>query len=332
MQQGPPGRPRTGARWVVLIYSLPPHPSKDRVRVWRKLQKLGALALKSSVYLLPDRADLFESFHWLAEEIQGLGGQATLMRVDRIENLTDARIVSLFRAARDEEYQEVVKGLREDLNALETLPRDRTGQALRGLEEIIKEARRRLDEIQAIDYFGARGRTEASRLLQRLRSRLTAVQASRPRQVTSSQPLSPAAFRGRLWVTRARPHIDRLASAWLIRRFIDPRATFGFTTHQRPPRQGVPFDMFGVEFGHHGEDCTFETLLKRFGLRDGRLKAIGEIVHDADLKDGKFARTEATLLDQIIRGLATTTADDQELLRLGLALFDAVYATLGERK
>ena len=156
--------------------------------------------------------------------------------------------------------------------------------------------------------------------------RLRTVEA-RPRPTTRRhQTALPP--RGSTWVTRPRPHIDRIASAWLIRRFCDPDAKFTFADAADAARKGVPFDVLGADFGHQGEDCTFETVVKRFGIKDRRVKDIAEIVHEADLHDGKFTRNESTGLDLAIAGLAASIADDHELLERGMAIFDGLYAVL----
>src|SRR5262249_37009391 len=143
-------------------------------------------------------------------------------------------------------------------------------------------------------------------------------QTARP----APSPVSIESLKGRRWVTRPRPHIDRIASAWLIRRFIDPEAAILFVPPAEFPPDALPFDALGAEFGHQGEDCTFETFIRRCGLRGRRLGALAEIVHEVDLKDQKFHREEARGFDLVIRGLLATTKDDQEVLARGLAIFD----------
>jgi hypothetical protein len=135
-------------------------------------------------------------------------------------------------------------------------------------------------------------------------------------------------LRGRLWATRPRPHIDRLASAWLIKRFIDRDARFLCAPPDRFPPEAIPFDVMGAEFGHQGEDCTFETLFRRSGLDDPRLTVLAEIVHEADLRDGKFDRPETDGVNLAVRGLAASIKDDDELVAQGLLLFDGLYAAL----
>jgi len=150
--------------------------------------------------------------------------------------------------------------------------------------------------------------------------------------VSQAARLDLATLQGRQWATRPRPHVDRIASAWLIKRFLDPAAEFVFAPPDDVPAGAIPFDMAGVEFGHHGDHCTFETLLHRAGLHDRRLDAIAEIVHEADLRDGKFPREEARGLDLVLRGLLAAVKDDHEALTQGLTLLDGLYSTIEERR
>jgi hypothetical protein len=138
-------------------------------------------------------------------------------------------------------------------------------------------------------------------------------------------------YTGRIWVTRPRPGIDRSASAWLIRRYIDKKARFVFATDEEAPPGAVPFDMYHGGFGHRGEDCTFETLEKTFRIRDKRVEVIGQIIHDADLLDAKFGRKEGFGVDAILGGWASTGAPDKELLARGMELVAALYSSISEK-
>ena len=138
-------------------------------------------------------------------------------------------------------------------------------------------------------------------------------------------------LKGRRWVTRPRPHIDRIASAWLIKRFIDADAQFLFAPPAEFPHDAIAFDAPGVELSHQGEDCTFETLVKRASLRDRRLKRLSEIVHEADLRDGKYPHEEARGIDVAVRALLAASADDHQVLAQGMALFEGLYATTSRK-
>jgi hypothetical protein len=304
--------------WLLLLLSLPPTPSSLRVRTWRKLRALGAVALKSGAYLLPFSPDRYEQFQWLAQEVQRDGGEATLLKVDRVENMKQPDIVRLFHEARNADYAAITDRYRKL----------RSSKQPRGPEELGRLARE-LDRLADIDFFDSPGRQEALRAREAADRRLTGPfkSAARP----AGRPVFEA-LQGRRWVTRPRPHVDRIASAWLIKRFIDPAAEFVFAAPDDLPPDAIPFDMAGVEFGHQGDHCTFETLLDLSRLRDRRLATLAEIVHEADLRDGKFQREEARGLDLVLRGLLAAVKDDHEALGQGLTLFDGLYSTIGERR
>jgi hypothetical protein len=303
--------------WLLLLLSLPPRPSSLRVRAWRRLKALGAVALKSGAYLLPFSPDRYEQFQWLAQEVQKDRGEATLLKVDRVENMKQPEIVRLFHEARNADYASLTDRYRKLGSA----------KRPRAAEELARLARE-LDRLADIDFFEAPGRQQALRAREAAERRVPGLPKA------GAQPagrLDLGALQGRRWATRPRPHVDRIASAWLIKRFLDPAAEFVFAAADELPADTIPFDMAGVEFGHQGDDCTFETLLHRSGLRDRRLVAIAEIVHEADVRDGKFQREEARGLDLVLRGLLAAIKDDHEALAQGLTLFDGLYSTIGER-
>jgi hypothetical protein len=304
-------------RWLILLVSVPPRPSSLRVRVWRRLRALGAVALKSAAYLLPFSPEREEQLQWLSQDIQRHGGEATLLRVPRIENVSDEDIVRRFRAARDADYARLAERYRRLGKGGRRRPEGELGRAARELARVIE-----------IDFFEAPGRIEVERLRDVAEARTRKQEPSRRGE--SPPRLDLAALRGRAWATRPRPHVDRIASAWLIKRFLDPGAQFVFAQVDDLPPSATPFDTPGAELGHQGEDCTFETLLRRSGLSDARLEAIAQIVHEADLRDGKYPREEARGLDLVLRGLLHAVKDDQEVLAQGLTIFDGLYASLGE--
>ena len=313
-------------RWLTLLLTVPPAPIRHRVGVWRKLKRMGAVPLKGSGWMLPETPETTELFQWLAQEVQSVRGQAMLLRVDGIETMGEDQVAALFHEARADDYQAVMRGCR-DLLAQVDRQRSARGSS-ESLKTRLEALRRELDRVQAIDHLQsplggkARGLWESVAARVRALDARPAVRRRRPRE-------RPPA--GSTWVTRPRPHIDRIASAWLIKRFVDDQARFAFADAADAPRKGIPFDILGAEFGHQGEDCTFETLLRRFELKDRRLKALAEIVHEADLRDGKFARPEAAGVDLALRGFAATIHDDHELLDRGMAVLDGLYATLKSR-
>jgi hypothetical protein len=312
--------------WLTVLLSLPATPTRHRVGVWRKLQRIGAVRLKGSAWLLPETPETKELFEWLVQEVESSRGEATLLHVDRIETMREEQARALFHKARETDYEPIVRGCRD---VLAHLDRARASHRTSFAQFRVKlEAlKRELDRIQTIDYLGSPAGQRARDLWDRAVKRLTAAEA-RPTKAGAHQRGGALPAASSTWVTRPRPHIDRIASAWLIKRFFDPDAKFVFAEPDDAPKKGIPFDILGVEFGHQGDDCTFETLAKRFGIKDRRVKVIGEIVHEADLHDGKFARTEATGVNLAIAGLAEGTHDDHELLERGMAIFDGVYSAL----
>ena len=301
-------------RWLLLIHQIPPKPDYFRVKVRRRLERIGAVALKNSVYVLPHRDQCLEDFRWLLREVVAEGGDATLCEAAVVEGISTPEIVALFGAQREAEYADVIA-------TVQGLDDQGEGASESQLDGELGRLRRRLEEIQAIDYFETPGRRAAERAL-------AALEARRRRPANSSGGIER--MRGHTWVTRQNVYVDRIASAWLIRRFIDPKARFRFTGNRRyQPKAGeLRFDMFDAEYTHEGDRCTFETLVDRAGLRDRALRAIGEIVHDIDCKDGKFDREETPGVAAMIEGLVRVTPDDGKRLERGAALFDQLYASL----
>src|SRR5687767_8385535 len=308
------------ARWLLLIAQLPPKPDYLRVKLRRRVQRIGAVALRSSVFALPNRPDTTEDLIWLRTELLADGADAIICGATPIAGLTDAELERRFQAGRDGDYDEIV----EEARAV---------TAAGGREEAVRalpRLRRRLGEVAKLDFFGAE-RGEVARVAIAELSGLAAVRIGAS-QSDAPRPAPRAASRGRTWVTREGVFVDRIASAWLIRRFIDPDATFKFVGGRsyRPQPDELRFDMYQAEYTHEGDRCTFETLLDRFDLEDDpALGAIAEIVHDIDLKDEKFGREEAAGVAIVLGGISRTHARDADRLRQGAAVFDGLYAQLG---
>jgi len=309
---------------LLLLVGVPPTPSSLRVRVWRRLRSLGAVPLKRSAYLLPDTPERYEDFQWLAQEIEREGGEATLIRIQQIENISPDDVRRMLHEPRDHDYRQLAARYRKILPSLDKKP---TAKRARLQEELARLAREH-QRIRDIDYFDAPGGAEVRRL-----EEIIAMRTRRPEPVRREErpSLDLAGLRGRRWVTRPRPHIDRIASAWLIKRFIDPDAKFLFAPPAEFPKDAIPFDAPGVDLSHQGEDCTFETLLKRARLRDRRLVRLAEVVHEADLRDGKYSHEEARGIDVAVRALLAASTDDQQVLTQGMALFEGLYATTSRR-
>lgn len=316
----------------MLIHRLPPKPDYLRVKVRRRLDRLGALAIKNSVYVLPDRTDTSEDFEWLALEIQKIGGDALVCRSEIVAGMTDEEIIQRFNDARDESYRSIRESVAADLRESErtATPSDQAWRE--NVQNSYARAQRRLDVIARLDFFGAKGRPateEELRKFHELLERKSTLPTSRSEipTKTARDPQSATRPQGATWVTRAGVFVDRIASAWLIRRFIDPHARFRFVRVARyPGAQGeFRFDMVPAEFTHDGDMCTFEVLIERFDLHEAGLIAISEVVHDIDLKDEKFGRSEAPGIEAVLGGIVNAVADDDARLAAAFPLFDALY-------
>lgn len=298
--------------WLLLVFSLPAKGASQRVEIWRKLQRYGTLALRSSGYVLPNNPMNQERMEWLAAAIRAYQGQASVVQVQAFDDLPAERLKGLFVEARSRDYQKL---LHEAKKLLTLPPSRRPGGRLNRI-------RRRFREIQDIDFFGNPLRTKLENLLVRADESETAGIGRKDKRKSSE-------YVNRLWMTRPRPGIDRVSSAWLIRRFIDPKARFILGAEPGAYPDAIPFDMFCPQgFGHRGEDCTFETLHKQFSIRDGRVKRIAQIVHDADLSDEKFGRAEGLGLDKVLNGWAKQDLPDDELLQRGMDLIEGLYESL----
>ncbi|MES2178294.1 MAG: chromate resistance protein ChrB domain-containing protein [Gemmatimonadota bacterium] len=298
--------------WLLLIHQIPPKPDYLRVKIGRRVQRIGAVAVKNSVYVLPDRSQSLEDFQWVRAEVIEGGGDASICRASFMDGLTDDQIRHLFRAARDTDYASIAESARD------------ASTSARPQDELAR-LRKRLSSIISIDFFGAEGRADAESALRSLEKEAEPTAVVTP---TATQEADRGAYHGRTWVTRSGVFVDRIASAWLIRRFIDTDARFMFVSEGQRRRiaGALRFDMFEGEFSHEGDRCTFETLLQRFGLADSALQAIAEIVHDIDLKDEKFGRDDTSGIERVLSSIAAAHADDVARLERGSQLFDDLYA------
>ncbi len=309
--------------WLLLIHNLPPKPDYFRVKIWRRLQRIGAVAIKNSVYVMPRTDQALEDLQWTLGEITEGRGEASICEADFVDGLANDQVEALFKAARDADYAAIAEEARELVRASRSGSADREKTDER--EPEVARLRRRLGEVAAIDFFDSLVRQTAEGLVASLEAGLR----DEPSIEEGDASLSLREYRKRIWVTRKGLHIDRMASAWLVRRFIDADAAFKFVPAKgyRPEKGEVRFDMFQAEFTHEGDRCTFEVLLHRMKARDAGLQAIAEITHDIDLKDAKFGRQEAAGIDRVITGICRAYKDDESRLARGSALFDDLYAS-----
>lgn len=310
--------------WLLLIHQLPAKPAYLRVKIWRRLQGIGAIAVKNAVHVLPMNEETQEDFEWLLREIQEGGGEAFVCEARLIDGLTDEEVRSLFDRARDADYAQLAKQARALTKSLRPAAKS---AAVTELRVQVARLRKRLADIVAIDFFGAIGRETAEGVIRSLEARLNEDAEVRNKDTAPLAGMPSETLRNRTWVTRQGVYVDRIASAWLIRRFIDPEARFKFVAGKgyRPKEGELRFDMFEAEFTHEGDKCTFEVLLDRCGLKDAALRAIAEIIHDIDLKDGKFGRTEVAGIRTLIEGIGAATSDDTQRIARGTEVFNDLY-------
>jgi hypothetical protein len=319
------GAPATPAHsWLLLIHQLPAKPAYLRVKIWRRLQDLGAIAVKNAVHALPMNEETQEDFEWLLREIVEGGGEAIVCEVRLIDGLSDEEVRTLFDQSRDADYEEIAKSARTLAKALRP---NAKAETIAELRMQVARLRKRLAGIVSIDFFGAIGREKAESLVRDLEARLNEDEAVTDKTTADSAARALGTLGNKTWVTRQGVYVDRIASAWLISRFIDPEARFKFVAGKgyRPDDGEIRFDMFEAEFTHEGDKCTFEVLLERGALSDPALRAIAEIIHDIDLKDDKFGRTEVAGIRTLIEGISIATKDDSERIARGTEVFNNLY-------
>jgi hypothetical protein len=305
----------TATSWLLLLFSLPTNRNTERVSVWRRLKKMGAVQIKTSTYLLPDEPAQYEQFQWLAQQIRDYGGDSTLVRAQQIEGLTKEKVIAMFNDARAKDYSELRKSLQGFIGRRKKMDAETSAAELERLT-------RQFREIREVDFFDSARGHDVAMLLRRAEGR------SRTRQLAV---LDAKQYQGKTWLTRPRPEIDRVGSAWLISKFIDRKPKFVFAPSADAVPGAIPFDMLDAEFSHHGNYCSFETLTKRFAISDKVVAKIGEMIHDADLDDARFQRVEAVGIDRVLKGWAKQGLPDEEILRRGFECFDALCTFLQRR-
>jgi hypothetical protein len=306
------------ARWLLLAHQLPTRTSNARVKTWRRLQQIGAVPSRNSVYVLPNTEQCREDFEWLRSEIVALGGDAIVFAADALGPGGSEEIVATFQKAREADYRDLKREADKMLKSARG-KRASGRPAAAAWDRSVRMLRERFTAIERIDFFKATARQAAAGSIAALEH--TTAARARPAE-RDAPPLSVADFHNRRWVTRPRPGVDRMASAWLIRRFIDPNATFAFV--EQPSSTDVPFDMYMGELSHQGPLCTYEVLARRFGLAEPAVERIGQIVHDLDMHDTTYASAETPAVGRMVEGLRQLHADDHALLQHGVEMFEAL--------
>ena len=314
--------------WLLLIHQIPPKPSYFRVRIWRRLQQVGAIAVKQSVYALPKSQQALEDFGWILKEIAEGGGDASVCEAHFLEGLTGEQVVSMFQRARKGEYEKILQEARTLQDQL-SMDLSDPAETMAKLKSQLSRLKSKFDEIVAIDFFLAPERSAAEIMLADLHSQMTGIPKSQKAVKRKIKEL-----KRRTWVTRKNVFVDRIASAWLIRRFVAREAKFKFVTSDAysPKTKELRFDMYEGDYTHEGDRCTFEVMVDRLGITNRALTPIAEIVHALDLKDEKYHRPETAGLGVLLSGIVMANSSEKERLERGGELFDALYEYFQRQK
>ncbi|MBF0537111.1 MAG: chromate resistance protein [Nitrospirae bacterium] len=322
-------------KWLVFFYSVPTMPVNNRVKIWRRLTRSGALQIKNSVYVLPYSDAHYEFFQWLLCEVTAINGDGEFVRVERFETLKDSDLIDMFNRQRDKDYEGIatkLEMLERDLNGIRMTSPEKVARKLRKLLDQTNKLSEEFEGIRKIDFFSATGAVNLREKILAIKAEITGYAGS-DAQGQGPPPLLPRRmddYQLRVWVTRQRPFVDRLSSAWLIKRFIDASAVFRFVDNEALDgidKDAVTFDISGGDFTHVGQLCTFEVIIKAFGLKDAALNRIAEIVHDIDTNDNRYDNPETKGIEGILIGLSRTARDDMEALQMAMALFEMLYAS-----
>lgn len=319
-------------KWLIFFYSVPSRPVSKRMKIWRRLIKAGALHFSGSVYMLPFNDDNLEFFQWLTSEINLMSGEGSFVRVKNIETRKNSEIRMLFNKQRDKEYKLIEKEIDEIERRIQNIKKGTKNQDKRRLFVQLNKLNREFEDINKIDFFDAESGRAIGKKMKTIKTEISTIAGfeTKKEKPAGIVPKSINEFKGKIWVTRKKPFVDRMASAWLIRKFIDKDAAFDFKDEddlEGLDSRFITFDLQGGVFTHIGSMCTFEVLLNTFNLKSKALKKIAEIVHELDIKDGKYTVSEANGIEDILLGVKKTAKNDIEGLEKGMAVFDMLYAS-----
>jgi hypothetical protein len=316
--------------WLLFFYSVPSKPVASRVKIWRRLAKAGAVQLKGAVYILPYNEEHLELCQWLISEVIAMKGEGSFVKVDKVETMTDKEIIALFNHQREKDYISIEKRLEELERKINSIRKGGSIQHIRRLTAQFNKHLKEFEDIKKIDFFGSKTGTTLKKKIEILQKEIKGISKPAVKPVPSVVSRDIEDYQNKTWATRKNPFVDRMASAWLIKKFIDKKALFKFIDEKDLEGLGkgfVAFDIRGGVFTHIGDMCTFEVLIKAFGLKDKPLKKIAEIVHELDIKDEKYSSAEAKGIENILLGIRKTAKDDLEAIEKGMAVFEMLYAS-----
>lgn len=314
--------------WFLVFYSVPSHPVSNRMKIWRKLAKAGAVQLKGAVYILPATDEHEEFLQWLIGEVKAMGGDGAFVRSAEIHSIDEGDIRKLFLSQAEQEYRGFERKLEPLERKVQSIRKGAKHDENSRLADHAGKLARELGDIHARDFFSTTLGVEMTKRMQKLKTALKDLGGSGAEPTGSVTPKRVADYQGRTWFTRKKPFIDRMASAWFIRRFVDTKASFKFINESdlaSLAANAVTFDMTGAEFTHIGDLCTFEVIVKSFGIKDKAVRKIAEIVHDLDVKDDKYGNPEAPGVEEFLMGIRKTVKNDSDALERGMAVFEMLY-------
>lgn len=318
-------------KWLLFFYSIAAKPVNNRMRVWRRLSKAGAVQLKGSVYILPDSEENYEFCQWLVSEVASMGGEGTFVRVNKVETLDNSGIIEIFNAQMERDYGNIGKSLEDIEQRIDNIKKGSKDQGKKKVPESFNKLLKEFEDIRRLDFFSSRAGDVLSKRIKMISAELKGVFATETKsQKTVIIHRRVSDYQRKTWVTRKRPFVDRMASAWLIKKLIDKEADFRFIDEKDIKgldERSATFDVQGGEFTHIGDNCTFEVIVKAFGLKDRAVRKIAEIVHELDIKDDKFRNPEAKGIEGILSGLKKTAKNDSDALEKGMAVFEMLYAS-----
>ncbi|MDI6728791.1 MAG: chromate resistance protein [Thermodesulfovibrionales bacterium] len=315
--------------WLLFFYSVPSKPVSNRMKIWRRLTQAGALPFKGAAYILPHSEEHYEFCQWLVSEAVGMGGEAAFVHVEKIETMHDMELIDLFNRQRERDYQDIEKGFEGLERKIQSIKKGSSIHSNKKLSEQLYKLSKEFEAIRRIDFFSSKAGAVLKKRMETLQAELKGIDRIYAGiRIPAIVPKRIKDYQGKTWVTRKRPFVDRMASAWLIRKFIDPAASFEFIDEKETAhlaKNMVAFDVMGGEFTHIGDMCTFEVFIKSFNLVDRRIKKIAAIVHELDIKDDKFKTPEAKGIEEILAGIRKTSKSDSDALERGMGIFEMLY-------
>jgi hypothetical protein len=317
-------------KWLLFFYSFPSKPVSSRIKIWRRLAKSGAVQIKGSVYILPHSEDHYEFLQWLISEVISLNGEGTFIVAEKVETMTTSEVINLFNQQRKADYQVVEKDLEELQRKINSIKKGTKAQNIKQLSQQFDKHLRKFEEMRKIDFFSSKAGNDLKKRMKSMEVEIKKTSGSAVETQTKIITRRIEDYQGKKWITRKRPFVDRMASAWLLRKFIDKKATFEFTDEKKKKdrhREGILFDTPGGTFTHISDKCTFEVLIEAFKLKDRALSEIAKIVHELDVKDDKYNIPEARGIESLLIGIRKVEVNDYHALERGIALFEMLYAS-----